>query len=319
MSDLPEAIDILEEGPREGFQIEKTFIATTDKIALVDALSLTGLAHIQAASFVNPKLVPGWADAEAVVAGFAARPGVDYAALWFNEAGLNRALAFRHKLALKGSIALSASEPFSRQNLNRDRAGQIAAMRKQTAVHLAAGVLVTRIGVMASFGCNYAGDISPAQVIATIEDGMRVAAEAGAAIENLSLADTMGWATPVRVARVVGDVRSRWPALKLSLHLHDTRGLGIANAFEGLRLGVARFDATVGGLGGCPFAGQPGAPGNIATEELVLLCEEMGVRTGVDLEALIEAGRLAERIVGRQLPSAALRSGTLAPFRRKAA
>jgi isopropylmalate/homocitrate/citramalate synthase len=319
MSDLPEAVDILEEGPREGFQIEKGFIATADKIALIDALSLTGLRHIQAASFVNPKLVPGWADAEAVVAGFAARPGVDCTALWFNQAGLDRALAFRHKLALTGSISLSASEAFSRQNLNRDRAGQVEAMRRQTAAHLAAGVPVMRIGVMASFGCNYAGDIAPAQVIANIADGLDIAAEAGVTIELLSLADTMGWATPVRVARLVGEVRSHWPELKLSLHLHDTRGLGIANAFEGLRLGVARFDATVGGLGGCPFAGQPGAPGNIATEELVLLCEEIGVRTGVDLDALIAAGRLAERIIGRQLPSAALRSGALEPFRRRAA
>jgi len=319
MSDLPQAVDILEEGPREGFQIEKSVIATADKIALIDALSATGLRHIQAVSFVSPKLVPGWADAEAVVAGFAARPGVDYAALWFNAAGLDRALAFRHKLALTGSISLSASEAFSRQNLNRDRAGQIEAIRRQTAAHLAAGVAVTRIGVMAAFGCNYAGDIAPAQVIATVEDGLRIATEAGVTIELLSLADTMGWATPGRVAGVVGAVRNRWPELKLSLHLHDTRGLGIANAFEGMRLGVSRFDATVGGLGGCPFAGQPGAPGNIATEELVLLCEEMGIRTGVDLEALIEAGRLAERIVGRQLPSAALRSGTLAPFRRKVA
>src|SRR5215471_7083901 len=121
MSDLPQAIDIFEEGPREGFQIEKSFIATADKIALIDALALTGLKHIQAASFVNPKLVPGWADAEAVVAGFTARPGVDFAALWFNEAGLNRALAFRRKLAVTGSISLSASEAFSCQNLNRDR------------------------------------------------------------------------------------------------------------------------------------------------------------------------------------------------------
>jgi hydroxymethylglutaryl-CoA lyase len=319
MSDLPNAVDIVEEGPREGFQIEKTVIATADKIALIDALSRTGLRHIQVASFVSPKLVPGWADAEAVVEGFATRPGVDFTALWFNEAGLGRALAFRRKLALAGSISLSASEAFSRQNLNRDRAGQIEAMRRQTAAHLAAGVAVTRIGVMASFGCNYAGDIAPGQVIATVEDGLRIAAEAGVAITTLSLADTMGWATPARVARLVGDVRSRWPQLALSLHLHDTRGLGIANAFEGLRLGVARFDSTVGGLGGCPFAGQPGAPGNIATEELVLLCEEMGVRTGIDLEALIAAGRLAERIIGRQLPSAALRSGTLEPFRRRAA
>jgi isopropylmalate/homocitrate/citramalate synthase len=156
-------------------------------------------------------------------------------------------------------------------------------------------------------------------VVATIRDGLAIAAEAGAAIRDLSLADTMGWATPVRVERLLGDVRGRWPELDISLHLHDTRGLGIANAFAGLRLGVARFDAAVGGLGGCPFAGQPGAPGNIATEELALLCEEMGVATGIDIEALIEAGRLAERIVGRQLPSAALRSGTLKGFRQQAA
>jgi isopropylmalate/homocitrate/citramalate synthase len=319
MSDMPRVVDILEEGPREGFQIEKGDINSPDKIALIDALSLTGVRRIQAASFVNPKLVPSWADAEIVVAGFTPAPNVSYSALWFNEAGLKRALSFRDKLSLKGSISLSASEAFSRQNLNRDRAGQIEAMRRQTSVHLAAGVPVTRIGVMAAFGCNFSGDISPAQVIATVQDGLGIATAAGVAISELSLADTMGWATPVRVERLVGEVRGRWPELELSLHLHDTRGLGIANAYQGLRLGVANFDSTVGGLGGCPFAGQPGAPGNIATEELVMLCEEMGIATGIDLEVLIEAGRLAERIVGHPLPSAALRSGTLSAFRQKAA
>jgi isopropylmalate/homocitrate/citramalate synthase len=319
MGDLPQRIEIAEEGPREGFQIEKGPIATTDKIVLVEALSTTGLKHIQVGSFVNPKLVPGWADAEAVFAGFRPVEGVEYTALWFNRAGLDRALAFRHKLNLNGSITLSASEAFCRKNLNRDRAGQIEAMRRQTEVHLKAGVPVTRIGIMAAFGCNYGGDVAPAQVVSSIEDGLAIAAGAGVGIERLSLADTMGWATPARVSRLIGEVRSRWPQLQLSLHLHDTRGLGIANAFEGMRLGVSRFDATVGGLGGCPFAGQPGAPGNIATEELVLLCEEMGIATGVDLEALIEAGRLAERIVGHPLPSTALRSGTLAALRRKAA
>jgi len=319
MGDLPQSIQIGEEGPREGFQIEKAPIGTADKISLIDALSATGLKHIQVGSFVSPKLVPGWADAEAVFAGFRRIAGIEYSALWFNAAGLKRALAFRDRLTLTGSITLSASEAFSLKNLNRDRAGQIEAMRRQTQEHLQAGVPVTRIGIMAAFGCNYAGDISPAQVIATITDGLAIASEAGVTVERLSLADTMGWATPVRVSRLLGEVRSRWPQFELSLHLHDTRGLGIANAFEGLRLGVRRFDSTVGGLGGCPFAGQPGAPGNIATEELVLLCEEMGIATGIDLEALIEAGRMAERIVGHPLPSTALRSGTLAAFRKQAA
>ncbi len=318
MSDLPARVEIAEEGPREGFQIEKGPIATADKIALIDALSLTGLRRIQVASFVNPRLVPGWADAEAVVAGFTQRAGIAYTALWFNRTGLDRALGFRDRLHLTGAIALSASEAFSQKNLNRNRAGQLAAMRAQTALHLAAGLKVTRLGIMAAFGCNYAGDIAPAQVVATVADGLAIAAEAGITLTDLSLADTMGWATPQRIERTVGAVRSRWPDLRLSLHLHDTRGLGIANAHAALRLGIARFDATVGGLGGCPFAGQPGAPGNIATEELVLLCEEMGIATGIDLAALIAAGHLAERIVGHALPSTLLRAGPLSAFRRAA-
>jgi hydroxymethylglutaryl-CoA lyase len=317
--DLPDHVEIAEEGPREGFQIEPGPIASADKIALIDALSATGLRQIQVASFVSPRLVPGWADAEAVVDGFAPRPGIAYTALWFNAAGLNRALAFRDRLTLIGSIALSASDAFSLKNLHRDRAGQIAAMRSQTAAHRAAGVKVTRLGIMAAFGCNFSGDVAAATVLQTIAEGLAIAAEAGAVLADLSLADTMGWATPPRVERLVGAVRERWPELRLGLHLHDTRGLGIANAHAGLRLGVSRFDATVGGLGGCPFAGQPGAPGNIATEELVLLCEEMGIATGVDLAALIEAGRRAERIVGHPLPSTVLRAGTLAAFRRQAA
>jgi len=318
MTDLPDRVEIAEEGPREGFQIETGPIATADKIALIDALSATGLGTIQAASFVSPKLVPGWADAEEVVTGFRPRQGVRYTALWFNQTGLDRALAFRGRLALAGSISLSASEAFSRKNLNRDRAGQLVAMRQQTVAHLAAGVPVPRILVMAAFGCNYSGDVAPQAVLATVANGLAIAAEAGVAVTDLSLADTMGWATPDRVERVIGAVRARWPGLLLSLHLHDTRGLGIANACAGLHLGVTRFDSAVGGLGGCPFAGQPGAPGNIATEELVLLCEEMGIATGVDLRALVEAGRLAERIVGRTLPSTLLRSGPLSAFRHAA-
>ena len=150
-------------------------------------------------------------------------------------------------------------------------------------------------------------------------DGLAVAAEAGVAITDLSLADTMGWATPIRIERGVGAVRERWPEMRIGLHLHDTRGLAVANAHAGLRLGVTKFDSTVGGLGGCPFAGQKGAAGNICTEELALLCEEMGIATGIDLDALIEVGRMAERIVGHPLPSELLRVGSLDAFRRKAA
>ncbi|KWV48429.1 hydroxymethylglutaryl-CoA lyase [Bradyrhizobium macuxiense] len=316
--DLPKRVVISEEGPREGFQIEKGPIKTADKIALVDALSGSGLSHIQVGSFVNPKHVPGWADAEAVFAGFQPREGIEYSAVWFNEAGLRRALAFKDRLTLEGFISLSASEPFAIRNLNRDRAGQIEAMMKYVAVHRDAGLPIGKIIVMAAFGCNFAGDISTAKVVETVADALAIARGADIELDDLTLADSMGWATPSRVAAAIGAVRDRWPDLKIALHLHDTRGQGIACAYEGLRLGVTRFDAAVGGLGGCPFAGQPGAPGNIATEELALLCEEMGISTGVNVEALIETARLAERIVGHGLPSAALRSGTLASFRRNA-
>ncbi|MGF1649190.1 MAG: hydroxymethylglutaryl-CoA lyase [Hyphomicrobiaceae bacterium] len=315
MVDLPKRIIIHEEGPREGFQIEPGPIPTADKVALIEALSQTGVGHIQVCSFVSPRLVPGWSDADAVVAALAPKRGVAYTALWFNAPGLERALAHRDKLDLKGSISLSASEAFSRKNLNRDRRGQIEAMRQQTRLHLQSGVPVTRIGVMAAFGCNFAGDIPVAEVVRAIEDGFAIAAEAEASITEVSLADTMGWATPIAVDRVVGAVRERWPDAALRLHLHDTRGLGIANAYAGLRLGIARFDTTIGGLGGCPFAAHKGAPGNIATEELVLLADEMGIETGIDLEQLIAASHLAERIVGHPLPSAALRGGSLASFR----
>jgi hydroxymethylglutaryl-CoA lyase len=317
--DLPSRVVINEEGPREGFQIEPGPVATADKIALIDALSACGFRHIQIASFVNPKHVPGWADAEAVIDGFAARQGVEYSALWFNEGGLKRALPFRDKLTLAGFISMSASEAFAKRNLNRDRVGQFEAMRQYVRVHCEAGVPIAKIIVMAAFGCNFAGDVPPAKVVETVADALAIAREAGIEVHDVSLADSMGWATPKRVAAAVGAVRERWDDLRIALHLHDTRGQGIACAYEGLRVGVAAFDAAVAGLGGCPFAGQPGAPGNIATEELALLCEEMGIPTGIDIEALIDAGRLAERIVGHRLPSAALRSGTLGAFRRRAA
>jgi hydroxymethylglutaryl-CoA lyase len=319
MTDLPNHVEIHEEGPREGFQIEPGPIPSANKIRLIEALSDTGLRHIQACSFVNTRLVPGWADAEAVVEGFKPRKGVEYTGLFFNGNGLDRALAFKGKLTVNGSISLTASEGFTRKNLNRSHAENLEAMRKHSALQLSKGVAVDRIGVMAAFGCNYQGDISPAQVISTLRDGLAIAAETGADIKVFSLADTMGWATPARIERVINEVRAVWPDMALSLHLHDTRGLAVANAHAALKLGVTRFDSTVGGLGGCPFAGQPKAAGNICTEELVLLCEEMGIHTGIDLDVLIEVGRLAEEIVGHQLPSELIHAGSLDAFRRKAA
>ena len=229
---------------------------------------------------------------------------------------MDRALAFKDKLTITGSISLTASVGFTKKNLNRTPEENLAAMRRQTELHLSRGIPVNRLGVMAAFGCNYQGDISPATVVSTLEDGMKIAEETGAQINVFSLADTMGWGAPHRMEKVIGEVRNRWPDMKIALHLHDTRGLAVANAHAALKMGVSQFDSTVGGLGGCPFAGQPKAAGNICTEELVLLCEEMGIDTGVDLDNLIEVGRMAEEIVGHQLPSELIHAGSLDAFRR---
>ena len=316
MSDLPNFVTINEEGPREGFQIEPGPISTANKIKLIDALSETGLKNIQACSFVNPRLVPGWADAEAVVEGFTAVKGIKYTGLYFNGNGLDRAMKYQGKLTLSGSISLTASEGFTKKNLNRSHAENVAAMKRQASLHLDNKINVNRIGVMAAFGCNYQGDIAPEVVVNTLKDGMMIAEETGSEITVFSLADTMGWAAPHRIERVLGEVRNQWPEMEISLHLHDTRGLAVANAYAGLKMGIRSFDTTVGGLGGCPFAGQPKAAGNICTEELVLLCEELGIETGVNLDALIEVGRLAEDIVGHQLPGELIHAGSLDAFRR---
>jgi hydroxymethylglutaryl-CoA lyase len=316
VSDLPERVEIHEEGPREGFQIEPGPIATAQKIALIDALSDTGLKQIQIASFVNPKRVPGWADAEAVVTGIHRRPDLRYTALWLNEQGLMRALALAGLLSIRGVISLCTSEPFLRRNQNRGLAENIAVQHAQIGLYTAHGIAVDALSIMAAFGCNFAGDIAVTTVIDKVQQGHDIAAAHGLGIRTLSLADTMAWATPLAIKRVVGAIRERWPGLRINLHLHDTRGLGIANAYAGLEMGVASFDASVGGLGGCPFAGHKGAAGNVSTEDLVFLCEEMGIATGIDLERLIEAAQLAETIVGHDLPGSVMHGGTLARFRR---
>jgi hydroxymethylglutaryl-CoA lyase len=318
MGDLPSRIAVNEEGPREGFQIETAAISTNRKVELIEALSATGVPSIQVCSFVNPKLVPGWADADDVVAQMRTEPGVAYTALWFNNRGIQRALAHKDKLTLSGCIHLCASEAFSIQNLHRDRDANIRAMHAQTADHQHAGIAVTKISVMAAFGCNFQADVPVADVLQSVEDGLSIAAAHNATITEVALADTMGWASPRRIQAVIGAVRERWPELPIRLHLHDTRGLGISNAWAAMQLGVSRFDTTVGGLGGCPFARQPGASGNIATEELVLLAHEEGITTGIDLDALLECAALAESIVGHPLPGALLRGGSLNSYRQKA-
>jgi len=314
MTSLPKSIAISEEGPREGFQFEKGPIPTARKIALIDALSKTGLRHIQVVSFVHPKAVPGMADAEEVVRGITMQPGVAYTGLWLNERGFERALA-TGRLQMRPSLSLCASDSFLKRNQNRTAAEHLAAQRAIIRTYRDKDVEIERGLIVAAFGCNFEGDVPIARIVSLVRQLVDLLAENGIALTKLTLADTMAWATPLAVKRVVGAVRDAFPTLDLSLHLHDTRGMGIANAYAGIEMGVADFDSSIAGLGGCPFAGHAGAAGNVCTEDLVFMCDEMGIETGVDLAALIACARLAEDVVGHPLPGSIMKGGSLKELR----
>jgi len=315
---LPRKITIHELGPREGMQIEKNPVPTAEKIRLIDMLSECGFPEIEVTSFVSPKWVPQMADAEQVVAGFTRRPGTQYTCVYLNAQGMQRAVATQ-KLDVQGSLSVTASEAFSKKNTNRTIEETFIETEKRIAALRENGIPASEVSVMAAFGCNYEGDIDPAHVVRLIDRLMGMAREHGLDIKLIQLADTMGWANPGSTRRLVGMVQDKWPAPRINLHLHDTRGLGLANAFAAMEMGVDDFDSAVAGLGGCPYAGFKDAPGNIATEDLVHLCSEIGVETGVNLERLLEIAREAESIVGHPLPGKVMRGGHRESYRRRAA
>lgn len=303
----PKSVRIYEVGPREGFQIEKGPISTSDKVALVDALSKTGLKSIEVTSFVSPKWVPQMADAEEVLAKIQRQPGVEYRTLYLNVKGLQRAL--QQDVTIDGFVMLAASDLFLKKNTNRSIDETLAAMPEWIAAYKQAGIRVNEIDLMATFGCNYQGHVPLEQVISTLSRAEEVLNAHGEKVERIKLADTMGWANPEQIRRTVAAVYERWPGVRLCLHLHDTRGLGLANAAAAMQEGVTEFESAIGGLGGCPFAAMQGAAGNIATEDLAFMCEEMGIDTGTDLEALADCATLAERIVGHELPGKLSKGG----------
>lgn len=309
---LPKRIDLVEVGPREGFQFEgigaPDRIATADKIRLIDMLAATGLSALQIVSFVSPRQVPQMADAEAICAGLTRRPGVAYNGIYLNDAGLRRALA-TGMLDIRGKITLALSETFAQRNQRRTLDQDYEMQRAIAALYTSHGIAVDYGATMAAFGCNFEGPIPLARVLDFVQRLHDIAAEQGSRLATLNLADTMGWADPELVRRVVGGIRARWPGLRIALHLHDTRGLAIANVYAALQEGVDLFDTAVGGLGGCPFAGHQGAAGNVCTEEVVFLCRQLGIETGVDLAALVEAARFAQSVVGHTLPSKLLNAG----------
>ncbi len=314
MADYPKRVRINEVGPREGVQFEKTFLPTEKKIQLVDALSATGLPCIEVTSFVSPKWVPQMADADEVSKGFTKAAGVQYTALFLNLKGLERAASVG-RYELEGLLPVIASETFSQKNTNKTIAETLAGHGEWIAKFEELKVPVLGGSISAAFGCNYQGDVRPETVVELGEAMERTLQAHGYRLGHLSLADTMGWASPRQIQTVVGKVRERWPSVHVRLHLHDTRGPGLANVLAALQLGVDDFDASVGALGGCPFGGHKAAAGNICTEDMVFMCQEMGVPTGIDLEALIECARLAETIFGHELHGKVMKAGSLKKYR----
>jgi hydroxymethylglutaryl-CoA lyase len=296
MTDLPTALSLREVGPRDGLQNEDP-VSTETKIELIDRLSGTGVSRIEAVSFVHPRAIPQMADAAEVAAQMTRASGVRYSALVPNLKGAERALDAGFN---EIEVVVSASDTHNKKNLNRSTAeslDDIAAI-----IDLAHGRGATvQVIVSTAWGCPYEGEVPTERVMWVVNTAVAHGAD------SLSFGDTTGMATPTRVTRLIGETRSAHSDKPLNLHFHNTRGTGLANVLAALQLGVTDFDASVGGLGGCPYA--PGASGNIATEELVHMVEDMGIATGVDLEALLDTAAYAERAVGRTLPSQVLRAG----------
>lgn len=293
---IPRAVRVREVGPRDGLQNEAP-VPVDQRVRLVDALSRTGLHRIEVGAFVHPDAIPPMAGSEEVFARIERFPGVRYSALVPNLRGLERALAAG---ADEIEVVVSASTTHNERNVRRSTEESMRSVPELVARARDGGVPVQGI-VATAFGCPYEGDVAPGRVADL------AAAYLDAGCDSVCLGDTTGMATPTRVWDVLG----RLPACELTLHLHNTRGTGLANVLAGLEAGVTDFDASVGGMGGCPYA--PGATGNVVTEDLVHMLEDMGVRTGVDLEELIRCAAMAEDIVGRALPSQVLRAGPRIP------
>jgi len=287
-----------EVGTRDGLQVEERFVETGEKIALVDALSQAGLAKIEVTSFVSPAAIPQLRDAEVVLREIRRVPGVVYSALVPNRRGAERAIESK---ADELNLVMSASASHNLANLRMTQAQSFAALVQTAAAAQQAGV-ATNVSLSCSFGCPMEGDVPEAAVL---DWCARAVDELGAA--GVTLCDTTGMAYPPQVARLTRAFRTRWPATELTLHFHNTRGMGLANVLAAISAGADRFDASFGGIGGCPYA--PGATGNVCTEEIVHALALMGYDTGVDLAALLAASRRLPALIGHDIPSQLVKAG----------
>ena len=294
---LAKRVTICEVGTRDGFQIEPAFIPTVQKIEVVDRLSATGMPRIEVTSFVSPKAVPQLRDAEEVMARIARRPGTVYSALVPNDKGAVRAVDARVD---EIHTVISASESHNLANVNMTIAESMVKLRAVVEVARRSRVAIAA-GISCAFGCPFEGEV-PVDRLESV--GARLG-DLGA--RAIGLADTTGMANPAQVARVLERLMPRFPGIEWTLHTHDTRAMAIPNVLAAMEMGVTQLDASIGGLGGCPFA--PGASGNVCTEDLIHCLHAMGVGTGVDLDALIATSRRVQEIVGRPLPGQIVKAG----------
>jgi hydroxymethylglutaryl-CoA lyase len=294
---VPGYVTICEVGTRDGFQIEPDFIPTERKVEVVDLLSEAGVPRIEVTSFVHPKAVPQLRDAEAVMAAIRRRPGTRYAALVPNDKGAARAVDAGVDAI---HTVVSASESHNLANVNMTIAESIDKLRAVAQIAARAGVPV-QCGVSTSFGCPFEGDVP----LDRLEDVVARLVDLGA--RGIGLADTTGMANPRQVTGVLERLIPRFPGVEWTLHTHDTRAMAIPNILAALACGVTNIDASIGGLGGCPFA--PSASGNVCTEDLVHCLHAMGVATGIDLDRLVAVSRRVEQLVGRPLPGQIIKAG----------
>jgi len=280
-----------EVGPRDGLQNESRMVPTDDKVKLIDGLSQTGLRAIEITSFVNPKWIPQLADGGEVSRRIVRKPGMIYSALVPNRQGLDAAIASGMK---EVAVFMSASETHNKKNVNKTIAQTLAAFRETVPPALAAGLRV-RAYVSTVYGCPYEGAVDPAKAVELAR------ALKALGCYQISLGDTIGVANPRQVRDVLSRVLAEIPRSEVAVHFHDTRGTALANILVSVEMGITTVDAALGGLGGCPYA--PGASGNVATEDVVYMLEGMGVRTGVDLDRLVDCARLASTLVGHEVPS----------------
>ena len=290
-------ISICDVGLRDGLQMEARFVPTEDKIALVHALSAAGLRKIEVTSFTSPNAIPALRDAEVVMRNIERHPGVTYTALVPNARGAERAMESRVD---ELNLVMSVSGTHNLANLRMTSMQSFAALSQVVAMAQGAGVPVN-VSLSCVFGCPMEGDVA----LSTVCDWVRRFADLG--VQRITLCDTTGMAYPTQVARVTAAALDRWPDSAFTLHFHNTRGMGLANVLAAIDAGASRFDASLGGLGGCPYA--PGASGNVSTEDLVHALELMGYDTGIDLPALLAAAHRLPEVIGHDIPSQLAKAG----------